>query len=99
MDMPFTQRLEQVKSHPFNNEEAGDQYGGVVQEEQAQPRRGRRKRANRLSKKPVSFKLSLDLMERLGHYRVHRTRVEGRSVTNSEVAEKAVEEFLTKEGY
>jgi len=102
MDMPFTERLKQTESRSLNdndNEEAEDQRYEAVQEEQAQPRRGRRKRVNKNSRKSVNFTLSLNLIERLGYYRVHRTRVEGRGVTNSEVAEEALDKFLRDKDY
>ena len=97
--MAFTEKLEQVGSHPFNNGEVGDQQGEPPQEELPQTKRGRKKRLNKNSTRPVNFVLSLDLIERLGYYRVWRTRVEGHTVTNSEVAERALDEFLTREGY
>ena len=99
MERSVKEKSQQIYGHPLNSKEADDQQSEAVQEEQAQPRRGRRKRVNKNSRKSVNFTLSLNLIERLGYYRVHRTRVEGHSVTNSEVAEEALDKFLRDKNY
>jgi hypothetical protein len=96
--MASTERLEQMGTQPLNNDKSKHQRDDTL-EELLQPRRGRKKRVDKDSIKSVNFVLSLDLIERLGHYCVHQSRVEGRNVTNSEVVERALHEFLTREGY
>ena len=98
MNVPLTEKLEKV-GNPSNNEKAEAHRANILEKELLQPKRGRRKQDNQVAKEPVNFQWSPDLIERLGHYVVHRKRVEGRKVTMSKVAEKAVDEFLTKEGY
>ena len=51
------------------------------------------------SRRTQTFKLSLDLITRLGHYVVDRARKDGRHVEKSEVAEQAIDRFLSSEGY
>lgn len=99
MDTPFVEKLERVESHPHNNTEAEDQQGEAVQEELPQPKRGRRKRVDKNSMKPVNFQWSWEFDARLEHYLADRSGKEHRKVDRTEVVVQAVDEFLTKEGY
>jgi len=69
------------------------------QAEQPRQRRGRKKKDNTPPTDPAAFKLTLEVIERLGHYTVRRTREEHRKVTKSEVVEKALDEFLKAKGF
>ena len=100
MNMPFTERLKQMESRSLNdNEEAADQRDEIVQEEQAKPRRGPKKRVNENSRTSANFKWSWDLDARLDHYVADCKRKVHHNVDRSEVVEKVLDEFLTKEGY
>jgi len=59
----------------------------------------KRKLRQKNAKKSVTLKWPWDLDARLGHYVVDRSYKEHRNVERTEVAEKAVDEFLRKEGY
>lgn len=94
MDRQFTEQPQLVKSYPLNSEQAENQRGEAVQGE-----RPHGKRVDKGARHPQTFKLSSDLIARLGHYVVDRSRKDGRRVEKSEVAEEAIDEFLTREGY
>ena len=98
IDTPFTEKLEQVDRHPFNNGEVGDQQGEALQEELPQTKRGRRKRLNKNSGRPVSFNCPWELDARLDNYRADRKRKEERIIERTEVIVQALDEFLTREG-
>lgn len=51
------------------------------------------------SRRPQTFKLSMGLIKRLGHYVVDRSSKDSRRIEKSEIAEQAIGEFLNKEGY
>lgn len=51
------------------------------------------------SRRPQTFKLSPGLIKRLGHYVVDRSSKDGHRIEKSEVAEQAIDEFLSKEGH
>ena len=61
-----------------------------------QPRRkpGRKKEDNKPPTDPAAFKLTPEVIERLGYYTVRRTREEHRKVTKSEIVGEALDEFL-----
>lgn len=100
MDMPFTDRLKQTESRSLNdNEEAEDQPYEAVQEELPQPTRGRRKRVNKNSARPVNFSCPWELDARLDNYRADRKRKEHRNIERTEVIVQALDEFLTRGGY
>lgn len=66
----------------------------LQQREQPRQKPGRKKKDNEPLTESATFKLTPDLIERLGHYAVRRTREEHRKVTKSEVVEEALGEFL-----
>ena len=89
-----------LEGHLSNNAEAEEfRQGEAVKQVQPERKRSRKKKVGKPLGKLTNFTLSLDLIERLGYYKVHRERVEERQVTNSEVAEKALDAFLNKAGY
>jgi len=100
MNMPFTERLKQMESRSLNdNEEAADQRDEIVQEEQAKPRRGPKKRVNKDSTRRASFNCPWELDARLDRYRADRKEKEERTIEGTEVIVQALDEFLIKEGY
>lgn len=60
---------------------------------------GRKKKDNMSQTDSAAFKLTPELIERLGHYAVRRKREEHRQVTKSEIAEEALDEFLRSKGF
>ena len=95
MGVMETEKLQQIGNYPLDDNSQGE----TGQEEHVQQKRGRKKRVNKNSTKPVNFRWSWDLDARLEHYRAERSREEHRTVERNEVVEQAVDEFLTKEGY
>jgi hypothetical protein len=71
----------------------------LKQVERPRRRVGRKRKVNSPQTKSANFKLTPDIKERLGHYSVHRTREENRKVTESEIVEEALGEFLKDKGF
>ena len=69
------------------------------QGEQPRQKPGRKKNDNMPPTDPAAFKLTPEVIERLGHYTVRRTREEHRKVTRSEIVEEALDEFLADKGF
>ena len=66
----------------------------LQQGEQPRQKPGRKKKDNMPQTDLASFKLTPEVIERLGYYVVRRTREEHRKVTKSEIVERALDEFL-----
>jgi len=60
---------------------------------------GRKKKEIIPQTDPAAFKLTPEVIERLGYYTVRRTREEHRKVTKSEVVEEALDDFLKGKGF
>lgn len=71
----------------------------LQQGEQPRQKPGRKKKDNVSQTDPAAFKLTPEVIERLGYYAVRRTREEHRKVTKSEIAEQALDEFLKTKGF
>jgi chromatin segregation and condensation protein Rec8/ScpA/Scc1 (kleisin family) len=71
----------------------------LKQVEQHRQRLGRKRKENTPQTKSANFKLTPDVKERLGHYSIRRTREENRKVTESEIVEEALSEFLKGKGF
>ena len=100
MNITFTERLKKMESRPLNaNEEAADQRYEIVQEEQAKPRRGPKKRVNENSRTSVNFKWSWDWDACLDRYLADRKQKEHHHFNRTDVIVQVLKEFLTKEGY
>jgi len=65
------------------------------QEDQPQQKRSRANEDTKLA----NFRISWNLNARLDHYVADRKREERRNINRSEVAEQALDEFLTKRDY
>jgi len=100
MNMPFIERLKQMESRSLNdNEEAAGQRDEIVQEEQAKPRRGPKKRVNENSRTSVNFKWSWDWDACLDRYLADCKQKEHHHFNRTDVIVQVLKEFLTKEGY
>ena len=99
MDKPVKEKFQEINGHPFNNEEAENPQGEALHEELPQTKRGRKKRLNKNSMKPVNFKWPWELATRLDHYVADRELKEHRNVDRSGVVAQVLDDFLTNEGY
>ena len=95
----ITEGFEQLNREPLNNGGSENRSSERIEEKPIRLKPGPKKRLNGNSRKQVTFKWSWEIEKRLGLYLVNRNYEERRDIDRSEVVEKAVDEFLTKEGY